>query len=118
MAKTAECVWFRNKLTGAVDGVDRGSAAHRRLATESIDDEDGVPYMVWEELTGDAIPQVKSAKYVPGMQATVYEAGTPVNRPEAPPEGDGQARVPKGPRGPNAGKSPEAAPATPAGPVQ
>lgn len=88
MAKKTDCVWYRNKLTGAVDGVDKGSAAHRRMATEAVDDAEGVPHLVWEELTGSAIPKVKTVTYKPGMQAEVFELPEPTDRPEHPPEAE------------------------------
>jgi hypothetical protein len=87
MAKS-ECVWFKNKLTGKVDGVAKGSAAHRRMATQSVEDEEGVPQLVWEELTGDKVPKGKSEKYVPGMEATKHVVPAARERAENPPEAD------------------------------
>lgn len=69
MASKNDCVWFRNKLTGNIDGVPRGSEAHRRMTIEAVEDKDGVPALVWEEIKA---PKTSTVPYKSGMQAQVF----------------------------------------------
>lgn len=87
----SECVWFKNKSTGYVDGVDRGGVTHRRMAAETYtdpNDPDGIPRLVWEEVSAPTVS--KTTKYEPGMQADVQ---VPLAEreflPEDPPEARG-----------------------------
>lgn len=122
----SECVWFRNKSTGYVDGVEKGSAAHRRLLTEAVDDKDGNPQMVWEQVSA---PETSTTKYESGLQAEVQVPGAgdlvrpaaPVRPAEAPDEfarAQSRGEAPGGsPQGPPPGQPGSTEVANPAGQV-
>jgi hypothetical protein len=107
MAHHKKSVWFKNKLTGAVQNVGRGTPEHRRMITTVVE-KDGTDevFQVWQEIDP---PKTGSTKYKSGAPANFYSgkgAAGAVDEDEAPAE-DAE-EPPSGPQGDPSTQNPPA----------
>jgi hypothetical protein len=64
-ASKSETVWFRNKATGRVEGVNKGTPAYKRMLSEMTGGDE--PELVWAKTSR---PKGKPTKYVAGSGPT------------------------------------------------